>query len=223
VLSTDAAGKPKTETAPAAKKPEPEATPVPKKPEPEMTPAPKKPEPETAVPKKPASETAVPKKPETETVTAPGKLDAQTAPAQLPRAAEMAPLPPKVAPGGPRGDDMPWPGEMPAPPKKIDKPSPQSGLPGDQDGSSQDDAKARAAKSYEQVREALQEVSRVSQRQAPRPPQLLMSGAASDPPRFLSPESASQNNQGSAMSLRLVAHEGPASDTPDQPQGNPLR
>jgi hypothetical protein len=118
---------------------------------------------------------------------------------------------------------MPWPGEMPAPPKKIDKPSSDSGLLRDQDGSSQDDAKARAAKSYEQVREALQDVSRVSQRQAPRPPQLLVSGAASDPPRLLNPASASQNNQGPTMSLRLVAHEGPASDTPDQPHGNPLR
>jgi hypothetical protein len=137
---------------------------------------------------------------------------------------------------------MPWPGEMPAAPKKAGKPSPDSGLPHDQDGSSQDD-KARATKSFDQVREALQEVSRVSQRQAPRPPQVLAGGAASNPPRVLSPESASQtsqgpatdpprvlsperasqNNQGAAMVFRLVAHEGPASDLPDQPHGNPLR
>jgi hypothetical protein len=118
---------------------------------------------------------------------------------------------------------MPWPGEMPAPPKKAGKPSSDSGLLRDQDGSSQDDDKARAAKSFDQVREALQAVSRVSQCQSPRPPQLLVGGAASDPPRLLSPESASQNNQGPAMVLRLVAHEGPASDTPDQPHSNPLR
>jgi len=177
------------------------------------------------------------KQPSAGTVTPPEKPETQTAPTRRPSTDEVVPLPPKASPGRVRDEGTPWPGELPAPPKKPEKPSPGNGPFREEDSSSQyedsssryeegssqdeDDARAAKAKSLDRVHQAMKDASSVSQRQSPRPPQ-LMAAAAGNPPRLLSPAD-SQLDPGPAAVVRLVAHEDPLGDIPDQPRCNPLR
>jgi hypothetical protein len=153
-------------------------------------------------------------KPEGRTAPAPSKAEDQAAPARLPRPPEAAPLPPKAPASGVPDNGMPWPGEVPAAPKKSSDSS--------SDGRSPEHAAdVQRAACFVPSGECVPAASGDAQLLLPQSPRLLAT-AANDPPSPLGP-AASQTCQAAGAGIRLAIHEDSPADDLSPPRPNPLR
>ncbi|MGD0897806.1 MAG: hypothetical protein ABR915_08200 [Thermoguttaceae bacterium] len=141
--------------------------------------------------------------------------EGRTAPAPLPRPTEALPLPPKPPKRGLQDDGMPWPGEMPAPPKKTGE-SPSDS------GPTLHSADVRATTCLDQSGAAVLRASGSSSIESGQPPGLLGNMATYAP---LDPAGSpvSSDDSDPAAEPRIVIHEDPSSGDSHRPTSNPLR